>query len=433
VSDIFRQYFRANPVISVIEKKGTPDGEAYKIDASGSTLRISAENFIGVRYAFSTLRQLAESDNTAEKLIYYTIPETEIEDAPAMSFRGLHLCWFPETKTLDIERYIRWAAYYKFNYVVIEFWGTYPFISHPLVSWQDYKASPKDISRMVEIGKELGVTLIPQINIFGHASGSRGGSGKHTMLDFYPEYQSLFEPDGWVWCLSNPATRKVLTDIVLETLEAFDNPPFYHIGADEAWGAAECRSCRNSDYDALVLGHLKYFHQLLSENNCRMMMWHDMLISKKHDDRWKGYVSNGNAKAEWLLSSLSKDIIICDWQYDTPRENETWPTMDYFKEQGFEVLACPWNKTENIQSLGEKTVDAQLDGMLCTTWHSPFYNQLLNIMMHASQAVWSKPPYKTPQRMMGMRHLRQIGWDIPIRNYQNTGIHEWQVRPETHP
>ena len=432
VSDIFKQYFGTYPVVSVIQKSGLLKGEAYKIYASDSTLTISAFCFTGIRYAFSTLRQLAEANSGTEKLVCYCIPETKIEDSPAMSFRGLHLCWFPETEAIQIEQYLRWAAYYKFNYVVIEFWGTYPFISHPLLSWEEYKASPKDIHRLVKIGKELGVTLIPQLNIFGHASGSRGSSGKHTILDFHPEYQPLFEPDGWVWCLSNPETRRVLSDIVLEMLEAFDNPPYYHVGADEAWGAAECRLCRHSDYEALVLNHLNFFHNLLAERNCRMMMWHDMLIQKT-DPRWKGYVSNGNENAEKMLNALPKDIIICDWQYGAPKKNETWPTMTFFKELGFDVLACPWNNVENIKSLGKKAGDARLNGMLCTTWHAPSRNELLNIMMYAAQAVWSKPPYANCNRMMGMNHLRQIGWDIPVKKYKNCGISEWQVRPGTYP
>lgn len=57
----------------------------------------------------------------------------------------------------------------------------------------------------------------------------------------------------------------------------------------------------------------------------------------------------------------------------------------------------------------------------------------LDIMMHGSQAAWSKSPYAASNRMMAMRHLRLVGWDIPIRNYQNTGVHERQVRPDFYP
>ncbi len=431
-SAILKQFFKIEPIINVINKNDISGSDSYRIKASDSVLTISAETFKGIRYALHTIRQLAESNNNTEKFKYNSIPETAIEDKPAIAFRGFHICWFPETKAIQIEQYIRWAAYYKFSHVVIEFWGTYPFISHPKLSWDEYKASQNDIIRLVNISKELDISLIPQINIFGHASGSRGGSGKHTMLDLYPEYQPLFEPDGWVWCLSNPVTRKVLTDIVLETLKAFDNPPLYHIGADEAWGAAECRLCRKSNYEDLILEHLIYFHDLLTKENCRMMMWHDMLISKS-DPRWKGYVSNGSANAEKMLDRLPKDIIICDWQYGVPGKDEIWPTMSYFKEKGFDVLACPWNNVENIKSLGKKVNDSKLSGLLCTTWHGPSMSQLLNIIMNGAQASWSEQPYPACNRMMGMRHLRQIGWDIPVENYKNFGIHEWQVKPDIYP
>jgi hypothetical protein len=443
IRDIFKQYFGAEPVINVMQKNDLPTGGAYKIHAAGTELTLSAADLNGIRYALSTLRQLAEANNNTEKLISYHIPEVEIDDAPAMPFRGIHLCWFPETEAVQIEQYLRWAAYYKFNYIVLEFWGTYPFKSHPALRWQEgIAATPEYIRRLVNIGKDLGMTIIPQLNLFGHASGSRGMYGKHALLDFYPEYQSLFDPDGWVWCLSNPATRKVLSEAVLEMLNAFDNPSFFHVGGDEAESAGECRSCRHADYKMLLSEHLNYFHHLLAGRNCRMMMWHDMLISKD-DPRWKGYIANGGSKTENLLKLLPKDIVICDWQYRDiavwdwqyhvpQKDGETLPTMPYFKEQGFEVLACPWNNVENIKSLGKKVGDSKLDGLLCTTWHSPIRNaddEILNIMMYGAQAAWSKPPYANGNTNMALRHLRQIGWDIPIKKYQNCGIIKWQINP----
>ena len=430
--DLFNQYFNITPTVSVTQKADAPDGEAYKIKASGSLVTLSASCFTGIRYACNTLRQLAEVHSETEEFTNYCIPETEIDDAPAIAFRGLHLCWFPETEAVQIEKYIRWASYYKFNNIIIEFWGNFPFASHPEFNWHEYSATPDDIRRLVNLGKELGITLIPQLNIFGHAARSRGSSGKHPTLDFHPELLSLFEPNGWVWCLSKPATRKLLTEQVLETLEAFDYPPFYHIGGDEAIGAGECYLCRHSDYKALLIDHLTYFHKLLSEKNCRMMMWHDMLI-QRNDPRWKGYVANGSPHMKDVLEALPKDIIICDWQYGSPKENEKWPTITYFKNQGFQVLACPWNNVEGIKSLGENVGKNGLDGLLCTTWHAPYFDQMLKIVTYGAQATWSTPPYTAVNSSVNMitstQHLRQIGWDIPIKKYQNTGIHEWQVSP----
>ena len=426
----FRRCFAAEPIVRVTVKETFPkEPEAYQIKAAGKTVTISAADFAGVRHAFSTLRQLAESNRGTEQIVDYRIPEMTIDDAPAMAFRGLHICWFPETTPFRIEQALRLAAYYKFNYLVVEFWGTYPFASHPELCWQEFKTSPEYVKKLVALGKELGVTMIPQFNLFGHAAASRESTGKHAILDLHPEYQPLFEPDGWVWCLSNPATRKTIADVVLELYEVFDKPAYFHIGCDEAYTPAECRSCRRADYPTLFKEHLLYFHKLLAERNCRMMMWHDMLIQKS-DPRWQGYIAVGNSKTAGLLDQLPKDIVICDWQYGAPKENETWPTMRFFKEQGFTVLACPWENAPGTRSLGKMIPEAALDGMLCTTWHHMHGGDIMRMFAVGAQVTWRADEAPGFERHIFNMHLRQVGWDIPVQNYRNTGHVDWQVAPE---
>ena len=430
VGDLFRKSFGTQPNIVVTKKDDVPKAaEAYRIKAAGKNVTISAADFAGVRHALSTLRQLTEANHDGVKLTAYLLPETEIEDAPAMPFRGLHLCWFPETRYARIEQSVRLAAYYKFNYVVIEFWGTYPSKKHPTLSWQEFEAKPEDIKRLVAIGKELGVTLIPQYNLFGHASGSRAGSLKHVPLDRSPEYLPIYEPDGWTWCLSNPATRQVLTDVVLEMMDDFDQPPFFHIGLDEAH-PPECRRCLRSDYKELFLEHLLYFHKLLADKKCRMMAWHDMLISKG-DPRWKDYVAHANQHTVGMAEKLPRDIIICDWQYQAPKTNETWPSMRYFKDLGFTVLACPWTDTPGMRSQGVTVGDAKLDGMLCTTWHYMRGDDMYKILSMGGQVTWHAPPNYPGvyPNVFGM-HLRQIGWDMPVKDYRDSGYFDWQLPRE---
>lgn len=429
---IVQRSFGVQPTVRVTVKNTVPkEPEAYRIQAAGKTVTISAADFAGVRHALSTLRQIAEVNRDNVKLTAYHIPETVVSDAPAMAFRGLHLCWFPETRYARIEQAVRLAAYYKFNHVVIEFWGTFPSTKHPNLSWQEFAAKPEELKRLVAVGRELGVTLIPQYNLFGHASGSRAGAYKHVPLDRHPEYQPLYEPDGWTWCLSNPATRSVLTDIVLEMMEAFDAPPYFHIGLDEAL-PPECQRCLRSDYKTLFLEHLLHFHKLLADRNCRMMIWHDMLIAP-NDPRWRGYVAHGNQSTAGMAEKLPRDIVICDWQYGAPKENdETWPSTRYFKDLGFTVLVCPWTNTPGMRSLGRTVADAKLDGMLCTTWHHLRGDEMYRIFSMGGQVTWHAPPdYPGVYPNVFGMHLRQIGWDIPIQDFRDTGRVDWQVPPET--
>ena len=429
----FTQWFGHCPKIESLNTYQTaaeavPDG--YKITAEGETLRVEAPGCSGILNALKTLRQIAEPNRDALKLSCYLVPELAITDSPTLSFRGLHLCWFPETDPIRIEQAIRLAGYYKFNYVVIEPWGTFRFQKHPEFCWSDYAVDRQEIRRLVEAARSMGVTLIPQMNLFGHASQSRGSTGKHVPQDFHPEFQPLFEPDGWTWCLSNPATRELLTDLVLELYEAFDSPPYFHIGCDEAYSARTCRLCRAADYHALLLDHLTYFCQLMAERDCRTMMWHDMLISRSD---FPGYVANGNDWSTSLIDDLPKGMIICDWQYGAPKENETWPTADYFADHKFDVILCPWTERTRIDSLGKKAASAGLMGILETTWHHFDGESMRTMLASGAGAAWGsgrKGPIRSAYTEYQVDfHLRQIGWDMQNLGYEQTGTYPYQLTP----
>ncbi|MDO4570271.1 MAG: family 20 glycosylhydrolase [Planctomycetia bacterium] len=409
-----------------LQEEIVPDG--YKISARGQTMRIAAESDSGILNALKTLRQLAEATRGTLKTVSFFVPEMEIDDAPKMAFRGIHVCWFPETAPERIEQAIRMAAYYKYNYLVLEFWGVYPFEKYPEFCWKEYATTRAEVEKLVALGESLGIRLIPQINIFGHASWSRITSGKHTTLDFHPEFLPLFEPDGWTWCLSNPNTREVLSNMVLELCEVFDNPPFFHIGCDEAGPCATCIDCRRANYGELFVDHLKHFTNLLAERNCRPMMWHDMLITRQ---QFPGYVANANTHTKDILGKLPKDLVVCDWQYGSPKENEQWSSMRFFKEQGFDVVACPWNNRAGVVSQAKTVCNAQLYGILVTTWHHlSGLDRMYTMFSVGAQSAWrADHPALTNDNFNA--HIRQIGWDMKLSEYDKTGVTDYQIPTQT--
>ncbi len=419
--------FAADPALRIPK-----DGYRFA-SAAESGLAITAADEGGLLNALKTLRQVAEPERGTEKLSAYFLPEMTVEDAPAMAFRGMHLCWFPENDEAFIEKCIRMAAYYKFNYVVLEPWAVFDYKTHPEFSWAERRVKAKTIHRLVRVAREQGLTLIPQLNLFGHAPAARHISGKHPVLDFHPEMQPLFEPDGWTWCLSNPATRRYLTDLSLELYEAFERPPYFHIGCDEAYSLATCLTCRRTDYAALLKDHLLYFRSLFKERGAKTMMWHDMLVVTG-DPRWKGYVAHGSAKigAEALLDALPRDIVICDWQYYTvPKGSETpWPTMQYFHGKGFPVLACPWKNTEGVRSQAKLVRAKGLAGMLCTTWNYMHSLDMYNMLYTGAHATWGYDGNGWNAQSVFNQHLRQVGWDMPVTRYRDTGVAHWQVPPD---
>jgi len=432
---LFASYFGASPRLTfkVDAALAIPkDGYRFKADAAGG-LAIAAAEEGGVLNALKTLRQLAEPERGVEKMSHSFLPEITVEDAPAMAFRGMHLCWFPENDEAFIEKCIRMAAYYKFNYLVLEPWAVFDYTSHPEFSWAEKKVKAKTFRRLAQLAREQGLTLIPQLNLFGHAPASRHISGKHPVLDFHPEMQPLFEPDGWTWCLSNPVTRRYLTEMTSELVEAFGCPPYFHIGCDEAYSMATCLSCRKADYAALLKNHLLYFRAQFGARGAQIMMWHDMLVVAG-DPRWKGYVAGGSAKigTEALLEALPRDIVICDWQYYTVpgKAAPQWPTMQYFHGKGFPVLACPWKDAEGIRSQARLVREKGLTGMLCTTWNYMHGLDMYRMLYTGAHATWGHDGTGWNASSAFNQHLRQIGWDMGVKRYRDTGVAQWQVPPE---
>lgn len=427
VAQKFRQYFKVNPQITAAKPTEEIPLDGYRIIAERNSLQITVSNVVGALNAMKTLRQLAEPNRDSETVRAFYVPELKISDAPALAFRGLHLCWFPETDPVRIEQSIRMAAYYKFNYVVLEMWGTFRFEKRPDFCWAESAVGKDEIRRLVEIGRAEGITLVPQLNLFGHASFSRSVSSKHAVLDFHPEYLPLFEPDGWTWCLSNPTTRGVLTDLALELYDAFDAPPFFHLGCDEAHSAGTCPQCRKVDYLALLTDHLTYFNDLFKERGAKTMMWHDMLAARSE---FPGYVANGVAQTAGLIDRLPKDIVVCDWQYGAPKQNETWPTTRYFKEKGFDVVVCPWNVRAGIESLGKLACDEKLFGLLETTWHHLDGAEMRTIFATGARSAWGTAHSGYDVGEVDS-HLRQVGWDMDLERYryEQTGVVPFQITP----
>ena len=437
IKKIFRQYWKFVPDIEFGQKHENEKlgSEGYTIDID-SAITIDGRNLTGLKHALKTLRQLGESSRNSCGFVFQ---RARIKDFASLKFRGMHLCIFPETKLEQLEKYIRLASYYKFNYVVIEPWGVFPYMSHPQFAYADKKIDRDKFKRLINLCYELDITPIPQVSVLGHATQSRVLTAKHAVLANHPEMENVFELYGWSYCMSSPKADKILKDMLAEIYDFYGKPPFFHIGCDEAYDMGTCYSCRKQNITELLASHLAKFNNFVNSLGARAIIWHDMLLDRA-DARWKGYVALGDAETAKALEKLPKNIIIADWQYGYKAKEDdpepTWPTTKFFRKEKFDVLVCPWINEQGTKSLGEFAGKEKLMGMLETTWH--IYHGVHYPYVHATAAYAAWNPAVNPMTSLATRlsvamHMRQIGWDMDVVDYEKTGWNQYQVDPGHHP
>jgi len=418
------------PTVKPAALKAALDHEEYNLSVAKSGVTVRAGSLQAVRHALSSLRQIAIPSRGTATVSGWIVPISEIKDRPAMAFRGIHICWFHETEAWEVERQIRMAAYYKLNYAVIEPWGTFRSDIAPWYGWSDGTMTKEEISRLKAIADDLGITLIPQLNVFGHASLARDAAGKHAALDLAPEYQPLFEPmGGWNWCLSNPEARKLVLALISELSDAFGNPEYFHIGCDEA-NRPSCPDCIRLPYSELFLNHLSAINSFLIGKGVRPMMWHDMLL-EEGDARWKGFYANGTGETAKAAENLPKDIVICDWFYG--QAAPAYPTLDYFKSLGYQVLSCPWYDAGGIIAQGSYAAKSGIHGMLGTLWHHNFGYDMMKAYVNLANISWNAgaPAIQDSWPMRFKSHLRQVGWDMGTTDPRRTGLYQFEVPQES--
>jgi len=410
------------------------DGEeAYAVKADAAGIRIAARTLAGVRWAAYVLRQVAIARRGTLKMAGRLLPTLEVSDSPLLGFRCIHLVWLPEMRPQQIERSIRLAALFRFNHAIIEPWGVYRSEKHPWRGWPNGPLTKAEVRRLVALAKDLGVTLIPQINVFGHATSARSCTLKNAILDLHPEYEPLFEPGGWNWCLTNPETQRVLREAIAEMHEDFGNPPYFHLGCDEAQPPS-CPDCRRVPYGDLVCRHIADLASFVARRGARAMIWHDMLL-EQGDARWKGFVACGSAETSRLADLLTKDVVICDWEYsggDPEKPTKEWPTMAYFKEKGFSVAGCPWLNGGVVKPMAEYLVRIGGFGYIQTTWHHVYgddwkklYRTGASAAWGSSEIVWGAPQFDT----VFANALRLVGSDMKVKDPLDTGIYNHQLPP----
>lgn len=369
-------------------------GDEYALTVTESGAFVRGESAVGLLHGLFTLVQLVVPIRL-EGEADYAMPAVRIHDRPAIrGMRAIHLCVFPETTLLLLEKAIRLAGMMKFTHVVLEFWGMLRYDTLPELAWPRHAYSKEQIRPLVRLIQDLGMEVIPMLNHLGHAAQCRSCYGKHVVLDQNPARALLFEPDGWTWCISNPETRRVLRGLRQELIDLCGSGKYFHLGCDESYSYATCPICSAQDTRRLLADYLNELTGELAAQGRRPIIWGDQLLDATVWKHPNIATSRPDQRTHEALPLLDRRIVIADWQYSLTEPKA--PTMEHFMSQGFDTVICPWDGHGNNEAMGAAADQAHAFGFMATTWdHLPEY---LRLMPTVAGSCWNGAGFDAEKR-----------------------------------
>ena len=196
----------------------------------GDTVEIKGGDYRAVAWAAATLLQLIETEGGK-----YYLPKLSIEDRPTAQYRGVMLDvarrWHP-AETLKDTITLLWM--YKINYLHLHLSDNQSFVfpskSLPKLATEGRSYSSAEMDDIVKFADEHGVTIIPEIDMPGHA-----GSWVVKMPEAFGTTDPKTGKSRSVGIVNmvNEKAYTALDKLIGDLADVFKSSPYIHIGTDE--------------------------------------------------------------------------------------------------------------------------------------------------------------------------------------------------------
>ena len=243
-------------VVSTIRDRMV-EGDDYTVEVKKDQAALNANGSDGLFYAIQTFRQLLPAAASPS----IAVPVVKIEDSNRFRYRGMHLDISRHFQPVEfVKKFIDLMSQYKFNYFhwhltddqgwrieikkypklteigskrpeTVKERNLTPYIGDGIPHGGFY--TQEQIKDVVKYAKERHITVVPEIELPGHASAALAAYPQlGCKTDYQYKVQTTWGIFKEVFCPTDE-TFKFLEDVLDETIKLFPDSPYIHIGGDE--------------------------------------------------------------------------------------------------------------------------------------------------------------------------------------------------------
>ena len=172
--------------------------------------------------------------------------------------------------------------------------------------------SKEQFARILSRVREGGMAPVPLIQTLGHMEAILSHSAYHGLRES--------PASAYMLCPSKPESLHFLIRYMDEVGELFGDPPFIHLGADEAWLLGNCPECRRrvaaGSKSDLFFEHIDKLARHAVSRGWRPIAWADMVLAHSES-----------------IDRFSREIVWMDWDYWTQEsgsaDHKHWASGKY--------------------------------------------------------------------------------------------------------
>ena len=292
--------------------------------------------------------------------------------------------------------------------------SAFRFEKHPELATHDHALAPSEASELAVYAARRGITLIPEIETFGHT----------TYITSVPQYAHLADTppggrSGFVGiCPVHPDTRRLIGELVREVAKTFPSP-YLHAGCDEVnWGGSELsqQALAKQSRAEIWTDYLNWLDSICKEAGKEMIVWGDFVAHKEPA----------------ILERLNKRAIVMDWQYYVTDAQPLADTQHQITSHGLRAIGapalttCEWGPRPGAPALAN--IDAYVEayanhdpqnlGVIVTNWVPGRY---------LANALWDAFAYAAMSMSAGPDAARQLAFQRFVEKfYSSRWDAEWR-------